>query len=571
MRIKAKGKGQGEVASATSQAALNALASAYERAEITVAWAHERASNRHVVLFGAAELCPFDQPSSPIVGEPQHGQLRVAVDKDKTLYVRREHVSVADALAFFRGSITGRTLPGIPSNRVTLESAAPLIDVTMDEEAVLIPSNLGETAGVGAVLPRRATSLGLLSKYDTGSATANWLGAEAMDRTADRVREALDVDLSRFREHLGAIHLCFANPVLRRFEESITSDERSLLVRCYERKGCSVGGCSLELSNEWPSLGVGFNVRHVVTSPFFVIPLPAPPRSFRFRLFDPRGRCIEDTSGVFLREIVTDVGLVSKRKITLVRDDGTEERHEVDTVSYEKSGREAPGVIEPLVHLTNAQRARELDDLARRRDFVLFPGGNESRREARAIVRELVSSARDRCWLVDPYLSSDDAAEVVPFIKSAQCEVRLLSSHRFLSAHDRKGISPELSLANRVSELKQKLRLSLLARKLPGRERSPVHDRMLIVDGAVFMIGSSLSELGSRATTLFRAPHPEKLVAEFNVWWEGALELDPNPRPRGVKEEVAALREHLRSLHRTGSALVALVLRRRPASPSVSE
>lgn len=118
--------------------------------------------------------------------------------------------------------------------------AVSLADFTTDEEPVLIESNLAGGAGVGAVLPRRPTAIGVLSKYDTSDATQAWPYNVA--RVADALRDALRIDLSRFPEHLGAIHLCFANPLLRRFERSVTADmARSALRRSDPEAGAERG------------------------------------------------------------------------------------------------------------------------------------------------------------------------------------------------------------------------------------------------------------------------------------------------------------------------------------------
>ena len=506
---------------------LDFIATAYPRAEIATAMVHDRRSDAYLIVYGVAELCPADQPTSSLIGKPPHFMLRERIDgQDASLYVRRDLVDSAAAIAFFRGADGSRSLPGAP----TLKSAGPLVDVTSNEEAVLIPSNLGEASGVGAVLPPRQTALGLLSKYDTGGATTRTLGEPAMSRVREVVRAALGVDLTRFAEHVGAVHLCFTNPILRRFERTLGADGRTLLVRCYERMGRSISGCDVELTNEWQPLGTGFCLRQRIVAPFFTVALPAPPHSLRVRLFDTSGRCIEDESAVFIKKIGLDLAMTSRRRVILPGSDGRQEVHDVQTVSRERRARiEEEALPSPLVAIGEAQRRRQLDELAAERVFLYFPGGDNSKRDARKVVRELLGQARGRCDIVDPYLSADDAAMFVPFIATTGCKVRLLSSHAFL----RQSVDGEARLVARVAELKV-LPLVLEARRMEGRERSPVHDRVLVVDDTLYLLGSSLSELGSRATTIFRVPDARQMLSEIERWWAEALPLGaPEPATKG--------------------------------------
>ena len=533
---------------------LNAIAQDYARGEITSAWVHDRVQGRHVLVYAVAELCPDDQPSSPRLGTAPHFQQQIRIEPNvRTLYIRRDQVTPVQAVAFFRGAAGSHVIPGgVPP----ITAAGQLATFSSDEEPILIHSNLTESTRFGAVLPRRPTALAVLSKYDTTEATRTWLTDRLLSRVVEHVRETLQIDLDRFQEQLGGLHLCFANPVLRRFERSVTADERTLLVRCFERAGCSVAGCELELSNEWPPVGNGFRLREIVTAPFFALTMPAQPHQLRVRLFDRNGRCIEDDSGVFLREVAIDLGIRSHRRITYTSPAGRRDSYDVEAVSYESPRRQATRPRSPLQHVDAALRARELDDLAASRVFLYFPGGDASRREALAIVRELAGGARDRCDVVDPYLSADDVAVLVPFVRDARCPVRLLSSRKFLQDRGEDGATFESRLAVRVEELRGQLPFPIAASQMGGRDRSPVHDRVLVVDENVYLLGSSLSEFGSRATTIFRVPDPRRLRAEVDAWWADAAPLDPSPRERTLRMEFERFTGQVRTAAQSARTVV---------------
>jgi hypothetical protein len=339
------------------------------------------------------------------------------------------------------------------------------------------------------------------------------------------MKGALGVDLTGFDEHLGAVHLCFANHILRALQTSVAKDERTLLVRCYERTGRSVDGCELELCDEWPHLGPGFRRRVVLTKPFLAIPLPSAPNNLRARLFDRAGRCIENDSLAFIKKFAMALDLVGTRRVVLKSKDGSEETRDVQTVSREKAIPAPTEHEEPVAILAAAQRQREMDDLEAQRVFIYFPGGDESRRRAYEVVRELIGRVRERCYILDPYLAAADVAAFVPFVPASGCSVRLLSSQQHLSGSVDDSTTHETALLNLLGTLNQ-LPFAVEVRKLLGK-RSPVHDRILIIDDEAYLLGSSLNEFGARATTLFRVPNPASLRSNFEAWWTDAAALRP--------------------------------------------
>jgi len=153
---------------------LDELTQHYTSAEITTAWAHFRDTDRLLLIYCVAELCPAGQPASTPITTGRHPQFRKSIDDKITLYARREFVSPSDAVAFFRNT-HGTHLPSTFLPQILI--ATPLLPFPPGEEALLIASNLVEDFGVGALLPRRPTCLRVMSKYDTQNSTRNLLNA----------------------------------------------------------------------------------------------------------------------------------------------------------------------------------------------------------------------------------------------------------------------------------------------------------------------------------------------------------------------------------------------------------
>lgn len=80
-------------------------------------------------------------------------------------------------------------------------------------------------------------------------------------------------------------------------------------------------------------------------------------------------------------------------------------------------------------------------------------------------------------------------------------------------------------------------------RVLTGK-KAELHDRFIVADDNVWMLGCSLNEFGSRATTLIRVPkdYRKKLIDRAELWWNdnnlteniNNIENNDNPKQRRI-------------------------------------
>jgi hypothetical protein len=513
---------------------LDEIAEDYVASEVTALWFQDRATSRHHLLYAVAEMCPVEQPASELLESREGGSVfairRVAMSEGRTLYAARVRTSEPrDAIVFYRGPGSRRlSIPvarkesdaaSTHSSVVVLESAGDLSEEPPNE----CPLVVGERSeGMAAGLPSRPTALRLLSRLDLKGHTRAALTPLELRRLRDFGLEQLGFDLEEYEEHLGAVHLCFANPLVRSFCERLTSDGRALIFEARTREGKSVEGCELALIDERKA-GHGFHVRHRLEGATAIVPLPSQPHELRTILFGARGDCLADDAAGFIGRVVINMELSSgTRDVRLTRPDGTVDEHSVRLVSSEPSrDRDVPSsTTEVLAH---HEQRRELRKLRSNGTFFYFPGGPAAREDARAVIRDLLGKARERCLLCDPYLGANDLLEFTPFVRRIGLPVRLLGSAFFLRRKRSKEApstyGEELSAA--VESLhKQDPNLNVTCRVLLGRDDAPVHDRFLVLDDQVYLLGSSLNEFGQRATTLFRAPDPGTLREALEKYWD---------------------------------------------------
>ena len=504
---------------------LDDTAAQYHTAEITLVLADLRDQNRCVLVYGVVELCPQGQQPSPAITSGAYPQFRKSLGDNVTLYAKRYTKNPAEALAFFRNPETESSgLRGLPITTEGSRFAFP-----PQEESFLI--GFLDESGVGAILPRRPTCLRVTSKYH-GLGAASELLDEKKDAAFLVIKEALGIDMARFPEHVGALHLCFPNPIVSKIGLRLSGDSQQLLLSLTERPNKSVRGCRIELGNEREPFGQGFSVLHDLDSRFAVIPLPADPDALRFRMFDPSGVCIESypASGFIRGGFSIETSQMTKETLERTLPDGTTQGIIIETSSTMNGRVERPPIRSPVAILRDSILERELEDLRKNKVVMYFAGGESSRSEATQALRELIGQARHNVTIVDPYLSIDDAIFLLQFVRSGECKVRFLAGRDQLLQTNSDFITKEYWLASELARLSPKFPFSVEARKMAGKG---AHDRWLQVDSVIYSLGSSINHFGERTTMLFKLP--EKIAREIEELWNASEELKKTLTPPSSK------------------------------------
>ena len=103
--------------------------------------------------------------------------------------------------------------------------------------------------------------------------------------------------------------------------------------------------------------------------------------------------------------------------------------------------------------------------------------------------------------------------------------VRILSGKKELKSDGKRE-----ELRSVLNEMNGKGISNITCRLLTG-QKAELHDRFIVADDQVWMLGCSLNEFGFRATTLIRVPkdYRQKLVERAEAWWKDeTLTVDIN-------------------------------------------
>lgn len=187
----------------------------------------------------------------------------------------------------------------------------------------------------------------------------------------------------------------------------------------------------------------------------------------------------------------------------------------------EKFSKERPSTIGAKIEeesVWDNSQEFEYEKLERSLDFVFFDGEKEktdqNRQKARGCVERILNQTQNVCYICDSYFNVKTLCQFVAPIKFAAVEVRVLSSKERLGADDKE------KLKQKAEEMRVKDISNVHCRLLKG-EKSALHDRFIVADDKVWMLGCSLNEFGERATTLIRVPsrYSKRLIEWAENYW----------------------------------------------------
>lgn len=155
-------------------------------------------------------------------------------------------------------------------------------------------------------------------------------------------------------------------------------------------------------------------------------------------------------------------------------------------------------------------------------DFVFFDGDtteegkNANQHKAFKCIRRILDSARKRIMICDVYFDEKALELYVLPVKLQGIQIKILSSKEGLSQDDKRQ-----KLKTGIDGFNNKKIANVECRLLKG-EKPILHDRFIVADDNVWMLGCSLNEFSVRATSLIRVPkeYRKKLIERAESWWE---------------------------------------------------
>ncbi|MCC7000383.1 MAG: hypothetical protein IT370_37645 [Deltaproteobacteria bacterium] len=332
------------------------------------------------------------------------------------------------------------------------------------------------------------------------------------------VSDELGIDLERNPQLLGSVHLIVPNPTFRRIHLGCSGDGNEILsVRPILRAGASMEGLELVVSACRP-MGRTKMVRSVLAE-YQEVDMGGDVDRVEVHVFDAKGAVVYHMEPV---GFIDSISMVMNVSDTLRRVEvPAKGAREAESYSVSVTSHPSVHVVgTPLTRLALGMVAewratRKRERLTERLGQRWF---SRDLPAATAHIRELLRGAQRRVLIVDRYFAALELQRFAMAVSVATVPIQIVSSGEVL----RKGReAAALADAIRIYQTSRGAN-PVDVRVMEGLE---VHDRFILLDDTVYLLGSSLNSFGDHGTMMIALPSPNMVEAELSATWDRAKPL----------------------------------------------
>lgn len=331
------------------------------------------------------------------------------------------------------------------------------------------------------------------------------------------ISDRLFLDLQRYPELVGSVHLLLPNPVLRSAHvllHTANDGSEGCQIHLVTRQGKAANGLEITLTEHRPT---GICAVHRVTTqqPYFVIPHSARTEQIELIISCPKRGILDWQQPFgFVRELNISGSLVGATKRVIVPGKNGEAGHYDVPMTTPGWSSTIGGTVQAgsiSTRLRSSEFDRQRADEAERLGQKWFHGSHS---EATTFIRDLIGKARKRVWIVDPYFATTELFSFALATAYNDIDVVILTSGEELKKTDRIDESREAGEIL-LHQLESRREMShIKVRVMTGTPA--VHDRFLVIDDKVWLTGNSLNSIGDRAGMMISVPEPSVVVDMLN-------------------------------------------------------
>ena len=500
----------------------------YHQAVVHLSWFRDDKA-RHL-LFGMVELRPIELPRAS--GCPAKS-FRAQPKSRKHLHYQRFTLPVTGAVDWYRSAARGAlALPHGPERSGREDDAKRMEGGPFVEEPPwphLVTSN--ELAFAPDWLHGSRTHF-LFPKEVLPPDVAEII---YVTKNRAMLEEWLNFDIvETYPDYQGVLCLLAPNPLFRsidqtRVEEATEGPGETVACKLVARQGQRLDGLRLEITDERPRGRMDPLVHEFRDDTIAVLDFPAEINKEGLAITHPTlGLLSWHEPLPLLRTFHTRMELVRRKKRVQVPSDDSkrsEYEYEVDEVGLASEdvfgdAVENAGIVSRLTDAEHRRSLRRAADDYDQQWFCRMPG------DAAHYVRQRIGRAREAVLIVDPYFAGRELLAFGHAIRRPDVELRILTSAQGLGPdHKRRS---KADAARQLMDVLDQTFTSYPTRptiRVLTRNPPQVHDRFLVVDGAVWLSGNSLNKLGERAGVIVRLPDPTPVVARLEAFWRSSPSL----------------------------------------------
>lgn len=498
----------------------------YTWAILHLAWWRNGDKNERTLVFGFVELLPHEYPK-PDNSAESHKQTRNISEKS-ALHYQRIALKAEDAIDWYESAFLGKL-------HHPIQKGDPLKTSPLQQEPLWPALSFAEN--IGDRYPFVGNKWGNIR---THSAYATKHAPElerifASPEYTDWLAEQFLFDFFEFPLLHGSLHCIAPNPVLRRFDVTLglpTKEHECVDIHIIPREGYELDGLTL-IYEEITANGIGVNKIIPLSDPFLRIHHAKEVGQITTSVHcERRGLLAREGPHGFLKSINFQTNIHSGKKEITIPASGRRNPEKTYTVPHISSGSinsiigtdQSGQNIQTILH--EEQRQRETKRDATRLGQKWF---HNNQVEAETFIRNEISKAKQRVWIIDPYLATREFFSFVLAVTRSEVTIRILSSAEVLKK--KSAIDETTDIAGEVFQqqlesLKDKFRNSVEVKVMTGA-RPEIHDRFLVIDDKVWLSGISLNEIGRRGAILIKLPDPTPILRELEIIWKNDERTKP--------------------------------------------
>ncbi len=520
---------------------LETLESDYEKAEVHLAWDRKKgvdgAPDERTLLFAFVELIPAEIPPPFDDYDPRDPRFFERIGDHHTLYVRHAVVGAKEALSWYLECRRGvAVLPGDDDGQFPAHDASGAKHLRIgdlgEEPAWPMLMCAPDDADTIPFAPEwmscpRVHHLVPLANFNLDGL---WEKKREQERAIGWLEDHLHFSLEEYPEYWGSVHLVAPNPVYRKLHagrQRGAPPATAVSLRFEPRVGKRAEGLQL-VYKDATMLGKLSAFSTTVHSRLVRMSFPQGHHSFQTDVIDPVRGMLENQNlvHVFIDGFRFDINVSGALKI---KAPSLGSSYEVNRFSPTRDGMPiaiggaATKVASAGSRLSEGKSQRSRRVAAEKSGQRWFRGELE---EARSHLRGLIHGAKRDVLIVDPYFAHEELWIFMLAVGNEDVPIKLLSSAEVLkepALHAREKGELLLDQVRRVSAAP---RMNPFEVKVMIGGRPAVHDRFLLVDDRIWLLGSSLNEFGSRGTMMVSLPDPAPVRQELQKVWSEAMSLD---------------------------------------------
>jgi len=496
----------------------------YGTGEITAVY--DRMASERCLLFAAIELLPKNLEAAPDDLEPRCQ--RLGGNSDHEVNILRWHASPEEAVAWCGAAANGLAqLPGWKSQPEShplkigrLASEPPWPSFTFESEPFWGSTPLWGNRPGGSRISQFLCVGEKPGPYQ-------WTETER-ERARDWLRENLPIDLFARPVLWGSLNLILPNPLFCRISERLTSEDGNrVALELVPYPGKSLEGLQVVVREHRPA-GAAIVSVHELPSSRVLLDFPHEVHLLEIAILCPRrGLLFSSKPAVFIRQILLQYDLIAGQRDVIVPSRSRrrkQERHSTQIKSPDRTTAVGDRPVRGGLDIALQDRL----DLRQSKDadigFRWFNGDIDA---ATTFIRGLIAKARQRVTIVDAYLDRRELGLFALANATRGVVVRILTSKMFLRDGTERGRTRqrEKDFLAALDSICAQDHTTAIEVRVMGGEKAGIHDRFLMLDEELWLLGSSLNEFGDRGSTAIRLPYAPNVGKDIEQEWAKAQPL----------------------------------------------